>query len=72
MFCKPRHVTPQIDCLRKASPVLRVLFSIVITLQLTVFTSMSSLQYTILKCQEYIFSAVKLSQFLQYLSKHKL
>ena len=34
--------------------------------------NMSSLQYIILKCQEYIFSAVKLSQFLQYLPKHKL
>ena len=41
-------------------------------LQLTVFTSMWSLQYTILSCQEYIYSAVKLSQFLQYLPKHPL
>ena len=46
--------------------------SIVITLQLTIFMSMSSLQYTILRCQEYIFSAMKLSQFLQYLLKHEL
>ena len=49
-----------------------VWFSTVITLQLTIFTSMSSWQYTILRCQEYVFSAVKLSQFLQYLSKHAL
>ena len=34
-----------------------------ITLQLTIFMSMSSLQYTILRCQEYICSAVKLSNF---------
>ena len=24
LYSKPRHVTPQIDCLRKLSPVLRV------------------------------------------------
>ena len=47
-------------------------FSIVITFPLTLFMSMSSLQYAILRCQEYIFSAVKLSQFLQYLPKHAL
>ena len=51
---------------------LKCSFSIVITLQLTIFTSTSSLQYTIMRCQEYIFSAVKLSQFLQYLPKHAL
>ena len=39
-------------------------FSIVITLQLTIFMSTSSLQDTIFRCQEYIFSAVKLRQFL--------
>ena len=42
-------------------------FSIVITLQLTTFTNTSSLQDTIFRCQEYIFSHMKLSQFLQYL-----
>ena len=47
-------------------------FSIVITLQLTIFRSMSSLQYTICRCQGYIFIAVKLSQFLQYLPKYAL
>ena len=41
-------------------------------MQLTIFMSTSSLQYTILRCQEYICSAVKLSQFLQYLPKHAL
>ena len=33
---------------------------------------MYTLQYTVFKCQEYILSAVKLSQFLQYLPKHAL
>ena len=47
-------------------------FSIVITLQMTIFRSMSSLQYTICRCQGYICSAVKLSQFLQYLPKYAL
>ena len=46
-------------------------FFIVITLQL-IFRSISSLQYTIFRCQGYIFSAVKLSQFLQYLPKYVL
>ena len=58
-------MTPQINCLGKLSPVLRVSFSIVVTLQLTIFMGMPSLQYTILKCHKYIFSVVKLSQFLQ-------
>ena len=48
------------------------MFSIIITLQLTMFMSMSSLQYTIFSCQEYICSAVKLRQLLQYLPKHAL
>ena len=39
-------------------------------LQLTIFTSMCSLQYIICSWQEYICSTVKLSQFLQYLPKH--
>ena len=43
-----------------------------VTLQLTIFMSMCSLQYTICSCQEYICSTVKLSQFLQYLPKHEL
>ena len=38
--------------------------------QLTIFMSMSNLQYTICSCQEYVFSSVKLSQLLQYLPKH--
>ena len=33
---------------------------------------MCSLQYTICSCHEYIYSTVKLSQFLQYLPKHAL
>ena len=41
----------------------------VITLQLTVFMTTSSSQYTILR---YIFSAVMLRKFLQYLQKHAL
>ena len=48
------------------------LFSIVVTLQLTICSSMSSLQYTICRCQGYIISNVKLCQFLQYLPKYAL
>ena len=41
----------------------------VVTLQLTIFLTTSTSQYTIFS---YIFSALKLKQFLQYLPKHKL
>ena len=63
-----------IDCLPtvKNDHFLLLSFAIVITLQLTIFMSTSSLQDTIFRCQEYIFSAVKLSQFLQYLPKYAL
>ena len=47
-------------------------FAIVISLQLAIFKSTSSLQYTNFSCQEYVFSSVKLSQFLQYLPKYAL
>ena len=47
-------------------------FSTVVTLQLTICRSMSSLQYTIFRCQGYICSPLKLSQFLQYLPKYAL
>ena len=52
-------------------------FSIVIIynhhqLKLTIFKSMSSLQYTICTCQGYICSTVKLCQFLQFLPKYAL
>ena len=47
-------------------------FAIVITLQLTIFRSMSILQYTLFRCQGYICSDVKLSQFLQPLPKYAL
>ena len=45
---------------------------LVISLQLTVCRITSSLQYTIFSCQEYVFSSVKLSQFLQYFPKYAL
>ena len=70
-----------IDCLHEYVPVNNIpslvlksmsSFGIVISLQLTIFMSTSSLQYTIFSCQEYIFSSVKLSQFLQYLPKYSL
>ena len=41
----------------------------VVTLQLTIFLTTSTSQYTIIS---YIFSALQLRQFLQYLPKHKL
>ena len=41
----------------------------VVTLQLTIFLTTSTSQYTVIS---YIFSALKLRQFLQYLPKHKL
>ena len=41
----------------------------VVTLQLTIFLTTSTSQYTLIS---YIFSALKLRQFLQYLPKHKL
>ena len=44
-------------------------FLIVVTLQLTIFITTSSSQYTVLR---YIFSVVKLSQFLKYLPIHAL
>ena len=47
-------------------------FGIVFSFQLTVFTSTSSLQYTIFSFQEYVFSSVKLSHCLQYLTKYSL
>ena len=46
--------------------------SIVINLQLAIFMSMSSLQYTICSCQEYVFRFCKFTQLLQYLPKHAL
>ena len=48
------------------------LIDIVVSLQLTIFMSMSSLKYTIFSCQDYVFSSVKLSQFLQYLPNYSL
>ena len=41
----------------------------VVTLQLTIYLTTSTSQYTIIS---YIFSALELRQFLQYLPKHKL
>ena len=49
-----------------------LLLSLVVNRPSSVVMSMSSLQYTIIGFQEYVFSCVKLSPFLQYLLKYSL